>query len=93
MTRRSESATLRARATRIGCSVDELREHDARLEAWCPGCRRWLSEVDSFASNMARPSGRQAECRDCVSRRNRMRVRDYEAERANAARRRGKEAA
>jgi hypothetical protein len=53
------------RASRIGCTVAELRAHDDRREAWCPGCRRWLDDVDAFASHSGRASGRQVRCRAC----------------------------
>ena len=75
---RPASATLRARATRIGCTVAMLVEQERLGNAWCKPCRRWRNVTLWFGRNAARPSGRQDVCCECRAEK----LREWKARRA-----------
>lgn len=48
----------RIAAARIGVTVAELEAHEAAGERWCPRCRSWRTDHDSFRSPYCRPCAR-----------------------------------
>ncbi len=49
-------------AGRIGCTVEQYRQHEADNEAWCSGHRSWHTR-SAFAAHANRPNGLQGSCR------------------------------
>lgn len=60
----TKEGAAKAAATRIGVELAEYLARREAGEAWCPGCRRWVSR-SGFASASGRPSGRQSRCKVC----------------------------
>jgi hypothetical protein len=55
---------LRARATKLGITVEELAAHIKAGEKWCWRCRRWPLLAE-FNRERGQPDGRAMICRQC----------------------------